>query len=425
MNKEVVIVGGGPGGTACAIELKKMGIDPIIVEKEDMPRFHIGESMTGECGASVRKLGLDVEARMADDNHPIKWGTAVYGQGGKNSFYVPVMGRNAEGELFPQSTWQVRRSVFDKMLFDSAKDLGIRVVKGTASGVIQKDGAVTGVKVSTDEGEIELPSDILVDASGQHTFLSRQGVAGKRNPGKYEKQVGIFGHFRNATRNETNGHKKDDTLIFYRERYHWAWFIPLDDEIVSIGVVVPVDYFKSKNESREEFLLREMPLINDELAWRVTDAELVDEVRGMSNYSYQVNNFTGNGFICVGDAHRFIDPIFSLGLHFALHEGRAAAKTIASYLDNPVETEGSPFLAHEQYCEEAMDTIQTLLDTFWDYPLAFSLYMKSKKYRDGFIDLFAGRVYNASDTEGIVALRKLRAEGEEYRRQAEQQRMSA
>lgn len=412
MDKNVVIVGGGPAGAACAIELKKSGISPIIVEKAEFPRFHIGESMTGECGAAVRKLGLDLESRMKAAGHPIKWGTMVWGKGGKNSFYIPVMGRNESGELFEQSTWQVRRSTFDKMLFDYAVEMGIETVVGTATGVIREDGEIKGIKVYTGNGEIEIAADLIVDASGQNTFLSRQGITGQREPGRYGKQIGIFGHFKNATRDEGKERRRDDTLIFYREQNHWAWFIPLDDEIVSIGVVVPSDYFKNKNESREEFLLREMHLINPELEWRLKDAELVDDVRGMSNYSYQIMDFTGKGFICIGDAHRFIDPIFSFGLHFALHEGRYAAHQISRYFETPVEGDESPFLDYARYCEDAMDTIQTMLDSFWDYPLAFSLYVKSNKYSNGFIDLFAGRVYNANDSEGISALRKLTMEGD-------------
>jgi flavin-dependent dehydrogenase len=160
-----------------------------------------------------------------------------------------------------------------------------------------------------------------------------------------------------------------------------------------------------------------MHLINSELDWRLKDAELVNEVQGMSNYSYQIKNFTGRGFICVGDAHRFIDPIFSLGLHFALHEGREAAVQIARHFESPNKYNENPFLEHAQYCEDGMDIIQTMLDSFWDYPLAFSLYMKSKKYRNGFIDMFAGRVYgSASDSEGIKALRKLNQEGAELKR---------
>lgn len=427
MEKRVVIVGGGPAGSACAIELKKMGINSVIVEKEEMPRFHIGESMTGECGASVRKLGVNLEPLMEEDGHPIKHGTIVYGADGKNSFYIPVMGKGDDNKLFPQQTWQVKRSKFDKMLFDAAKDMGVETVKGAAAEVIKEGDSLVGVKVNTDGGIVDVCGDFVVDASGQNTFLSRQGVTGEREPGHYGKQVAIFGHFKNAIRDEGETHKTDDTLIMYREQNHWAWFIPVDNETVSIGVVVPADYLKSKKMSKEEFLLTEMPTINVELEKRVRDAELVGEVRGMSNYSYQIHGFTGKDFICIGDAHRFVDPIFSFGLHFALHEGRDSAKAIASYFEGENANDDKPFAEYEEYCESAMDIIQLMLDAFWNYPLAFSLYMKSKKYRDSFIDMFAGRVYNVKGTgsEGLAALKKLIADGEKAKATMMQQGATA
>jgi flavin-dependent dehydrogenase len=362
---------------------------------------------------------------MAEDNHPTKYGTWVFGAEGKNKFYVPVMGRNEAGEMFPQTTWQVRRSVFDKMLFDTADDLGVETLCGTAVGVLREGDTVTGVKVRTDDGEVELTADMVVDASGQNTFLSREGVAGEREPGHYGRQIGIFGHFKNSVRGvEGDDEKKvDDTIIFYREKNHWAWYIPIDDEIVSIGVVVPTDFYKEKGETKEEFLLREMMLINPELSWRLENAELVNEVRGMSNYSYQIQDFCGKGYVCVGDAHRFIDPIFSLGMHFALHEGRYAAKLIERCFADP-ERAPEMMKEHEKYCEDGMDVIQLMLDCFWEYPVAFALYINSNKYRDRFVDIFAGRVYsdNAQKSDAIMALKKLSEQGEAWKAsQAEQE----
>lgn len=417
MNKKVVVIGGGPGGTACAIELRKEGVETIIVEKESMPRFHIGESMTGECGASVRALGIDM-TRMAEDDHPVKHGTVVYGTGGKNSFFIPVMGRDKDNQLFDNPTWQVTRSKFDKMLFDKAMDDGAETIKGSATDVVRDEsGKVIAVKVMTENGEVIVPGDYFVDASGQNTFLSRTGVASKREMGKYGKQIGIFGHFKNVIRDDGKQHKKNDTLILYRERFHWAWMIPIDSELVSIGVVVPSEYFKEQGLSKEDFLLSEMHKINPELTWRLEDAELCGETRGMSNYSYQIKEFTGKNFICIGDAHRFIDPIFSLGMHFTLHEGRDAAAEIIADIENPSDAE-NPFLEHQQRCDAAQDVIQTMLDAFWDYPLAFSLYLKAKKYREGFIDIFAGRVYEGQAHEGVAALKALLEEGEASKRDA-------
>jgi len=413
MKTQVVIVGGGPAGTGLAISLRKHGIESIILEKESFPRLHVGESMTAECGASVRALGL--EAEMAKHRFPVKWGTMVYGTGGHNGFFIPVMGRDENNNMIKQPAWQVRRADFDKMLLDQCVNQGIKAIRATATDVLKNgQGIPCGVTYKTPEGEmLEIHADFVADASGQHTFLSTKGVAGKRQLGRYAKQLAIFSHFKGVKRpkpGEEGEMMTDDTIIFYQQRNHWAWLIPINDELVSIGVVSPTEYFRSQGESMKDFLLREMQSLNPQLAKRVGDAVMVEDAHSVANYSYQIKDFGGPGFLCVGDAHRFMDPIFSFGLHFTLVECRKAADVIADYLGGKTNGHAKPFEEHAKFCELGMDNIQVLLDTFWSYPFAFSLYSKDPKYRDGFIDLFAGRCYVTDPPACIPALRKLQVE---------------
>ncbi|MEP6509626.1 MAG: FAD-dependent oxidoreductase, partial [Gemmatimonadales bacterium] len=252
---DVAIIGAGPAGAACALYLEKAGIKAVIIEKTKFPRYHIGESMTGECGNCVTALGL--EAEMSRYAHPIKWGTRVFGPRGNSPFYVPVKGRGADGQLFANSTWQVRRSDFDAMLLDAAKARGVGVINGEAIEPVRDGDAVIGVKVRKADGEIEsVTARVVVDASGQATFLSNAGIAGKKERGNYSNQVAIFSQLKNAIRD--SGPDGNDTLIFYQKKHHWAWFIPIDDETVSVGVVVPSGYFASCNESKHDFLVREL-----------------------------------------------------------------------------------------------------------------------------------------------------------------------
>lgn len=413
MKTQVVIVGGGPAGTGLAISLYKQGIESIILEKENFPRLHVGESMTGECGASVRALGL--EAEMAKYNFPVKWGTMVYGTEGRNSFFVPVMNRNQEGELFEQQTWQVRRSDFDNMMLNVCKGQGTQVIKGMAKDVLFNDrGVPCGVKYKTDDGEEkEIHADFVADASGQATFLSSRGVAGERAKGNYAKQLAIFSHFKGVKRPDPVADAPltaDDTILYYQKRDHWSWYIPVNQELVSIGIVTPAEYYRCSGKNKKEFLLSEMQTLNPELTKRILDAEMVEDVHSVANYSYQIKNFGGHGFLCIGDAHRFIDPIFSLGLHFSLVESSKAAIEIADWLSGKRTDMDSPFEEHMKYCEMGIDNLQILLDSFWSYPFAFSLYMKDAKYRPGFIDLFAGRCYVEDPPDCIKKLRALNVE---------------
>ena len=405
MKNEVVIIGGGPGGSATAMFLAGLGIRSTIIEKESFPRYHIGESLTTECGNLLRDLGL--EKTMLEGKYPIKRGVKVYGPGGKNSFYVPIMIRTPEG-LQDAHSWQMRRSDADKMLLDEAIARGADMVWGQAVAPLRdKDGYVSGVRVRMSDGETkDFESRVLVDASGQSTFLCKSGVTSRKDRGTYCNQSAVFSQVKNTIREE--GDERDDTMIFYRDKNHWAWFIPLDDEIVSVGVGVPSDYFASKKESPEEFLVRELEDLNSELARRVPDRTLVEETRTISNYSYRIHEFTAKAYLCVGDSHRFIDPIFSFGVTFALAEGRMAAKAIADYLGGATGDEANPFAEYQDMCERGQEAIQSLIDAFWDHPYAFALFAH-QRYREDFIDMFAARIYGDEPYPGLVAIQKLNA----------------
>lgn len=229
-------------------------------------------------------------------------------------------------------------------------------------------------------------------------------MTGRKERGNYDNQVAIFSQVSGGIRDA--GRTAGDTLIFYEKKHHWAWFIPLDDELVSVGVVVPTDYFASRRESKRDFLVRELHELNPELKRRVPEVRLTEEVRAISNYSYDTRHFTGKGFLAVGDAHRFIDPVFSFGLYFSIKEAEHAAAATAAYLEGAGRDDQNPFLAYERSCNAGMDVVQELIDAFWNEPLAFAV-MVHNRYREDCIDMFAGRVYMAEPSPGLLAFRQL------------------
>src|SRR5262249_61655485 len=144
MKTDVLIIGGGPGGAAMAMFLAREGIKPVILEQEEFPRFHIGESNTGESGQVLRRLGF--EGEMTKRENPVKHGVKVFGTTGQNSWYVPVSSRDKEWNLSLSTTWQVRRSVFDTMMLKEAETRGATIMRGTATKpLLADDGAVRGV----------------------------------------------------------------------------------------------------------------------------------------------------------------------------------------------------------------------------------------------------------------------------------------
>ena len=391
--------------------LARRGIETVIVEKERFPRFHIGESMTGEAGGMLRDLGF--EDRLVAGGYAVKHGVRVFGSS-EQTWFVPVMQRTTKGELADQTTWQVRRSDFDTMLLEEAASRGATVVPGKAvKPLVDDKGAVRGVRARTDDGEVDVEAEMLLDCSGQATFLSTQGITGPKYLGAYDKQIAIFSQVAGFER-DAGGHsaprdsQPGNTLILYKGKFHWAWAIPLEDEVMSVGVVTPSQYFVDTGETKEEFLRRELQELHPELSRRLPTIEFVEDVHVIPNYSFQVRGFAGQGFVCLGDAHRFVDPIFSFGIDVALHEARFAAETTARYLEGEGRDSDDLFKEHMMRCERRADVFEDLVDSFWENPLAFAVFAHSR-YRESVIDAFAGRNYGEDDQPlgALQAFRKL------------------
>ncbi|HEV2377119.1 MAG TPA: tryptophan 7-halogenase [Streptosporangiaceae bacterium] len=405
MKTQVAIVGGGPGGSAAAIHLAKQGIESVIIEREKFPRFHIGESLTGGSGDLLREMGLE-EAMMAR-YHPVKYGIWIFGPSGRANWWVPIRTRTPQGQRDTFS-WQVRRSDFDTFLLDTAIERGTTVLAGRATApIVTADGAVTGVHVEMPDGSgLDVQSDVLVDASGQKTFLSNAGLTGPKSRGRYSRQIAIYSHFTGVLRDD--GDQWGNTLTFLRQKHHWCWFIPLDSEVTSIGFVVPGDYYQSCGESPEEFVTRELREFHPELIRRVAAARRVEDVHATSNYSYEISDFTGRGWLCVGDAHRFVDPLFSFGVNITIQEAREAACSIRRYLNGETAGQPRPFADFEELAGRGTSTAQLMLDGFWDTTFAFGFLLR--KYEEDFVDLFAGRMWGEHEYPAISAMRETLAQ---------------
>ena len=174
-------------------------------------------------------------------------------------------------------------------MLEEAKKRGATVIRGTAIKALRtEEGGVRGITIRrVDETTEDIEAEVVLDCSGMATFLANQSVTGPKYVGSYDKQIAFFAHVKGALRDRgTSGEMaKDNTLIFCKKKFHWSWFIPVDKEVVSIGLVVPTAEFVSHKQTPDEFFRSYLPSIHPDLARRTEDIEFVEEVHVIPNYS--------------------------------------------------------------------------------------------------------------------------------------------
>jgi flavin-dependent dehydrogenase len=321
---DVLIIGGGPGGTSAATLLTRKGWRVLLLEKERHPRFHIGESLL-PCNLPIlEQLGVLDKVRALG---VIKLGADFPSRDGS---YQTFHFRRALGHS-PPHAFQVKREEFDQMLFEHARDSGVDAreqVTVEETEVLGMD-SVRATARDADGKTMAISARYLVDASGRDTFLGKR-LKLKRKNDKHQSAA-IFAHFLDVERRPG---EDAGNISIYNFEHGWCWFIPLRDGVMSVGCVCWPEYLKQRKGDNEGFLLdtlKRMP----EAFKRMQSARITDEVRVTGNYSYACSRMAGPGWIMAGDAWAFVDPVFSSGVYLAMHGGSQAADVVDAALREP------------------------------------------------------------------------------------------
>lgn len=386
-NYDVVVIGGGPAGCSAAALVAEAGNSVLLLERESLPRFHVGESLMPECYWPLQKLGMI--DRMKSSQFTPKKSVQFVGASGRTSapFYFEEHDPRENS-----TTWQVERADFDKMLWDRAAELGADCVDETRvmDVMIDDDQRAHGVKIRTADGEMrEIRSKVVMDGSGQQSLIANK--LGIREDIPNLKKAAMWSYYKGAQRDE--GDNAGATIVMHTsEKDSWFWYIPLSNGITSVGCVGDNDYMlKSGMDSESRYNLEVERC--EGLKPRLENAERVDKVHVAKEYSYWTHQHAGDGWVLIGDAFGFIDPLYSSGVYFALVMGDRASQAVNAGLASN-DCSGAQLGSWCEEFKQGSTLIRKLVEAFYTKEFSFAGFLKNNPaYQGNLTDLLIGRIF--------------------------------
>jgi flavin-dependent dehydrogenase len=396
---DVIIIGGGPAGSTTSTLLAKHGHKVLVVERVPFPRFHIGESLLPETYWVFQRLGM--LEKMKNSHFVKKYSVQFVSPSGRETapFYFD---KHDPREC--SQTWQVLRSEFDKMMLDNAVENGVEVwqpanvteilLEPTDNDYLPK---ATGVIVTKPDGTTQkLSAKVVVDATGTNALLSKKLKIRHVDPKL--KKAAVFAHYKNAAREPGKNGGATLVIALQNQTRGWFWYIPLPDDITSVGVVADLDYLIKDRDNPEKTLAEEIEKC-PALQTRLTNAERVGPIHVLQDFSYRADRCAGEGWVLVGDAFGFLDPMYSSGVFLALKSGEMAADVIHDAIQrNDLSAES--LSRWGQDLSSGMTAIRKLVYAYYTPNFSFGRFLKNHPHFVGDLtDLLIGNVFNEEDKQ--------------------------
>ena len=383
---DAIVIGGGPAGATAATVLAQHGRRVLLLEREDFPRYHIGESLMPYTWFTFQRLGVLnwFDKAACPQKHSVQF-VSTTGKVSQPFYFFETIKHQCA------TTWQILRSDFDRMMLDNARAKGVNVRHGVAvRDLVMQGGRAVGVRSDLRGGGSEtFRADAVVDATGRDTLLASKH--GWKTRDQDLNKVSIFTYFKGAKRDP--GLDAGATTVAYIKKKGWFWYIPLPKNMVSVGVVGEPSYLYRDTRDPLKILNRE---INDCLWIRdhLDPGTQVGPVRITGDFSYRSREVGGDGFCLAGDAFSFLDPVFSTGVFMALKSGEMAADAIHSGLDAGM-IQSSTFNSYGQDLRWALDQFRQLVLSFYDQTFSFRDFLQTNSsLHPQLVDALVGNVFS-------------------------------
>jgi len=416
---DVIVIGGGPAGSTAAAYLANAGMEVCLLESEIFPRPHVGESLVPAATPVLVETGAIEEVDAA--NFPKKYGAAwtapyaarVPGNGFAGTSHllghatVQFVERDQPG-VDRDYTYHVDRGKFDLILLKNAEARGAEVICGARVLEVDfGDPEIVTVSSRVAGQRVQHTARMVVDASGRQTMLGRQLKTKVADP--IFNQYALHTWFEDLDREALSTKHEEVDYIFIHwlpAKNTWIWQIPITETITSVGIVTQKEQFAAAGAGREEFFwdsVRSRPELHEVL----TKARRVRPFKAEGDYSYAMKQICGDRFVLIGDAARFVDPIFSSGVSVALNSARIACKDIIAAYKGTGDYSKASFATYETKLRKAVSYWYEFITVFYRLNVLFTAFVADPRYRIDTLRMLQGDVYDGEEPAVLQAMREV------------------
>jgi FADH2 O2-dependent halogenase len=416
---DVAVIGGGPAGSTIASYLVKAGLRVAVFESEMFPRPHVGESLVPATMPVLDEIGVmdDIEAAGFPRKYGAAWTSAESRNVPHNGFTgldhdfraaeIMFVERDQPG-VHRDYTFHVDRGRFDLILLKHAETLGAEVFSRVRVLNVDFDGDPDVVTLNCRLGprQLDFTARMVVDASGRQTMLGRQLKL--KVPDPVFNQYAVHTWFEGLDRSAMaiNPTKADYIYIhFLPIKDTWMWQIPITDTITSVGVVTQKHRFAAANADREKFFW-DIVSSRQDLTDALKQAKRVREFKPEGDYSYAMRQICGDRFMLIGDAARFVDPIFSSGVSVALNSARLAARDIVA-AHEAGDFAKKRFSAYEDLLRRAVKNWYEFISIYYRLNVLFTAFVQDPRYRIDVLKMLQGDFYDTDEPKALGAMREI------------------